>query len=457
MELFGIEAPCKVKPALEKEFIPIALWTKRYLQKARETFTVAITGDHHRCVVTRTKIRNDGSSLEADKFYVTQLVKTLLWMYGGYKISIVGSKTMFKHIQTTFSLSGARSFDVEFMSSVYQEPFTVELLNTAPREVQAPRFMGQHLNGYRIGLAINERERKVAAVANGKILYTEEVMWHPVGETDPDYHTKGVLDSIHAAAKRLPRIDAIGVSSAGVHVNQQVRFGEPFRSLSTADFQEHIENMFLKSAGIMGSKMLEVENEGDVAALAGAMNLDAKSVLSVVMGSSQTSGFLDGNGNLTGWLNRLSAVPINLSPTGPEDMWSKDIGCGSSYFSTEGLFRLATLAGIRLDNTATERENLRTIQSKAQQGDSKARLVYSSLGTILGHTLAYYHGIYRFQCVLLQGPLMVGEGGDLLFNAAQKVLVEEYSSIAGEIIISLPEENHNNIGQAVAAATLSEC
>lgn len=457
MELFGIEANVNTVPALEEDFIPVLLWNKAYLAKARESFVIAVADSTGQRIVHRTRIRNDGTSLAADKFFVDRLLKSLLWLYGGHRVSIIGSNTMFEHLQKTYSLSGARASEVVFLSNVYDQPFFIERLSSVPRESFNKKFMSQHLNGYRIGIDINGQDRKCAAVANGKILYSEEVLWNPMEEEDPDFHFKGVLESIHTAAKRLPRIDAIGVSTTGIFVENKARNTELFQSIPAMEFSDALIELYPRAAQNMGCEILEVHSEGDVSALAGAMSLDAKGVLSLHFNHKLTAGFLDNEGNLTGWLNELAYMPINLSPDGPTHEATADVGCGSNYFSEEGVIRLARLAGIDVDESLTMREQLRVVQTQAEQGTSKSKLVFNSLGTFLGHTLAYYHSLYSFQLVLLLGRVMLGAGGDLIFNAAQKVLAKDYPVIASNMVISLPDENNRSVGQAVAAASMPEC
>lgn len=456
MELYGIEVELKNIPPLEPDFVPIMLWTKEYLAEARDAFAVAITGENGRRAVTRTRIRNDGKHQEADRFYVRHLVKSLLWLYGGYRVTIIGAKTMYDYLNEIFSREGAGHFEIEFMEKVYGQSFHMENLIAIPRENATPRFMPKHLNGYRIGLETSNSNRHVVAIANGRVVYNEEVLWHPSEESDPDYHYRGIMDSIHSAARRLPRIDGIGIASAGVHFDGEVRDGTLFRSISPEDFDQKIRTVFTRVATAMNCNNLHILNEGDVSALSCAMSLDFDGILSLSMGSTQATGYIDNDGNVSNWLNELAYIPIDINPDAVQEVDSGDRGCGVDYFSRGGLLRLARLAGIYLRPDQNEAEQVRSIQVKAELEETKAVQVFQSLGVALGHTLGYYHSMYQFQCVLLLGRIMAGAGGDLVFNAAQKVLAEEYPIVASQIIISLPEENNQRVSHAVAAATLPE-
>lgn len=457
MELYGIDVNIKNKPKLEEDFIPILAFNQAYLAEAEEDFTVAITAGPEQCMVYHTKVRNTATSKEADKFYVERLVKSLLWLYGGYKISIVGSGSLFNHIRFAYAPDGARAFEADFMSKVYKKAFKVEFLRSAPSPILKTKHMSRSLEGHRIGLDVGGSSRKVAAISDGKVIYTEEVLWDPISQSDPEYHYNGIYESVIAATRKLPKVDGIGVSSAGIYKDNETRVASLFRGLSQEDFDYKIRNLYTRVADNMGIPVCDVENDGDITALAGAMNLDADNVLGISMNTSEAAGYIDGKGCLTGWLNELAFVPMDLNPEAHKDEWSGDVGCGGSYLSQVAVLRLAETAGIRLNPDNSPTENLRTLQIKVEQGEKRSASLFSTIGVFLGHTLAYYYSLYHFDCVLLLGRVMSGAGGDIIFNSAQKVLAEEYTDVASSIMISLPDENDRRIGQSVAAASLPVC
>ena len=57
---------------------------------------------------------------------------------------------------------------------------------------------------------------------DGEVVYSEEVVWHPKLSEDPEYQYNGILDSFKKAASKMPRVDAIGVSSAGIYINNRI-------------------------------------------------------------------------------------------------------------------------------------------------------------------------------------------------------------------------------------------
>ena len=122
-----------------------------------------------------------------------------------------------------------------------------------------------------------------------------------------------------------------------------------FRGVPKDRFDE-VRNLFLRLREELGVP-LEVVNDGDVTALAGAMSLDDNRVLGIALGSSEAGGYVDRNGAITGWLNELAFAPVDYNPTAAVDEWSGDSGAGSQYFSQQCVFRLAPKVGIEPPRT----------------------------------------------------------------------------------------------------------
>ena len=131
--------------------------------------------------------------------------------------------------------------------------------------------------------------------------------------------------------------------------------------------------MYLDVAREIGENIpVEVANDGDVTALAGAMDLNDNSVLGVAMGTSEAGGYVDPEGNITGWLNELAFVPADYNKDAMVDEWSGDYGCGVKYFSQDGVIKLAPFAGIELDESLSPAEKLKVVQGLMKDGDERA-------------------------------------------------------------------------------------
>jgi hypothetical protein len=176
----------------------------------------------------------------------------LLWQKGGWRVIVGGPRSIGDYIRQMYSAGGARAFAAGFMSGVYQHPFTVQV--THPEGIPEPSeetvALGGHFGGCRIGFDLGATDRKVAAVLDGQVVFTEEVLWDPRHAADPSYHFKEINDALQSAAKHLPRVDAIGGSAAGVYINSQPRVGSLYRGIPKELFDTRIRNLFgdLKNA-----------------------------------------------------------------------------------------------------------------------------------------------------------------------------------------------------------------
>jgi hypothetical protein len=108
------------------------------------------------------------------------------------------------------------------MARVYEKPFEVEVvgMDRFPVSREVARQSGRHLDGCRIGLDLGGSDRKVSAVIDGSAVYSEEVVWHPKVSSDPQYHYDEIVKALKTAAAKMPRVDAVGISSAGIYVKQ---------------------------------------------------------------------------------------------------------------------------------------------------------------------------------------------------------------------------------------------
>ena len=389
-------------------------------------------------------------------FYVERLIKTLLWTKGGYQILFKGPQYLAKSIQDAFSKKGLRSFDVSFMERIYEKTFEVVLLDDQEmlHEVEQAKAIGRHLDGYRIGFDAGGSDRKVSAVVNGETIFSEEVIWHPKTNSDPMYHVNGIKDSILRAASKMPQVDGIGVSSAGVYIDNQAKVASLFRQVPDDLYEKHIKNIYIDIAKEMGDIPIEVANDGDVTALAGAISLDDNQVLGIAMGTSQAAGYVDHKGHITGWLNELCFVPVDFNEDAAIDEWSGDYGCGVSYFSQDAVIKLAPQANIVLDEQLSPAEKLKFVQDLAKDGHQGALEIFRTIGIYLGYGLGYYQKFYPMKHVLILGRVTSGIGGELIIKWAKEVLKQEFNDLYKRINLQLPDEKSRRVGQSIAAASL---
>ena len=457
MNHLGIEVSVKHSPELDPGFLPLGKFFQAFLKDAKKPLGVAVERAGGEVAVYHTFIHGTPEMAQADRYYVDRLIKTMLWYMGGFKVYICGDKDIFEAMKATWCAGGQRSFDAEFMSNVYEKPFEVVFCDALPAEYSNPQAVGRHLGGCRIGFDAGGSDRKVSAVIDGEPVFSEEVVWHPKTTSDPDYHYDGIVAALKSAAAHMPRVDAVGVSSAGIYIENRTMVASLFLKVSKEDFDAKVKDIYIRAiTDTFGDVPYVVANDGDVSALAGAMSLEENNIMGIAMGTSEAVGYVDQNGNITGWLNELAFAPVDANPAAMEDEWSGDIGCGVKYFSQDGVIRLAPAAGINLSPDLSPAEKLKEVQKIMESPNSPAETIYRSIGVYLGHSLALYHHFYGFKHVLLLGRVMSGKGGDIILDTCKQVLADEYPELSGKIIPTLPDEKARRVGQSVAAASLPE-
>lgn len=451
----------KHMPPLDDAFRPAVLANHAFLEEVKQSKVgkpLIIGLERSNGLISRFETQvfpEEHDRAEANLFYAERILKFLLWQRGGWKIYVGGPRSIGKHLAGCYSPGGIRSFDYHFMGEdVYEETLTVVPCDPSdvPQEVEGGKPLGGHLDGCRIGFDLGASDRKVSAVIDGEVVFSEEVIWEPGVQNDPDYHYHEVISALKKAAKKLPRIDAIGGSAAGIYIDNQVRIASLFRGIPKERYHE-ARSIFLRIRDEMGVPLVIV-NDGDVTALAGSMSLEDNGVLGIAMGSSEAGGYVDLEGNISGWLNELAFAPVDYNPEAPVDEWSGDRGVGAQYFSQECVFRLAAKVGITVPAGVAKAEQLMSVQEKLEAGDTRAEFIWRSIGDYLGYGLAHYADFYDLKHVLILGRCTSGRGGNLILEGAQKVIQDEFPAIAEKVSIQLPDEKSRRVGQSIAAASL---
>lgn len=455
MEYLGIEYKIKNVPALDRDFIPFGVWAKAYLAGADRPIAVAVEREDGKIHVHRSFIRGEEYKAANDR-YVERLVKLLLWSVGGWRVYLLGCDEQAAKLQQAYSEKGVRAFDWQFTDDVYGRPAEIVIADeeSFPTANESTVSVGGHLEGCRIGFDAGGSDRKVSAVIDGTTVYSEEVVWFPKTNSDLQYHFDGIVEAFKTAASKMPRVDAIGVSSAGVYVDNCPMVASLFIKVPRERMDE-VRSIYVRAAKEIGDVPLTVANDGDVTALAGAMSLESGSVMGIAMGTSEAAGYVAADGNIPGWLSELAFAPVDLNENAMEDEWSTDIGVGCKYFSQDAVIKLAPASGIELDGSLSPAEKLKAVQKLAENGHEGALDIFRSVGAYLAHTLVLYSMIYDIKYLLVLGRVASGVGGDLVVSECQRILAEEYPELAG-VTVMLPDEKTRRVGQSVAAASLPE-
>ncbi len=454
MEYLGIHYEMKNGPELDPGYIPFGIWAQAYGKDAKKPLAIAVEREDGRVTVRNTKIYGTPDMEEADYRYVERYVKFLLWSVGGFKIYVCGCSKLAQRLAQAYTPQGARAFDVQFMQDVYEK--TVEVVDCAledcPKANESSLPIGGHMEGCRIGFDAGGSDRKVSAVVDGVPVYSEEVVWHPKTQSDPQYHFDGIVAAFKTAASKMPRVDAIGVSSAGVFIGNSPMVSSLFIKVPR-ERREEVKSIYDRAAAEIGVPIV-VANDGDVTALAGAMGLEDGCVMGMAMGTSEAVGYVDNDRNVLGWLNELAFAPVDLSEQAMQDEWSGDFGVGCKYFSQDAVIKLAPAAGIDLPADATPAEKLKLVQGLMADGDPRPVGIYKSIGAYLAYTVVQYSMFYDIRHLLVLGRVTSGEGGTLLLEECNRILKAEFPELAAKVSVTLPDEKTRRVGQSVAAASL---
>ncbi len=450
------------RPVLDPGFEPAILARREYDERVAAdpgAHPLAIALQRPDGAISRYDLRilpHEGEKARRNVKIVERLLKFLLWQRGGNHILIGGNQALTEEIRAIYSPSGVRAFDYEFMGEkIYGGAMRIESrdISAMPEAKESAVPLGRNLDGCRIGFDLGGSDRKCAALIDGEVVFSEEIPWDPYFEKNPQYHFDGINDSLRRAAEKLPRVDAIGGSAAGVYVNNEVRVASLFRGVSPEDFEKRVRRIFFRLKEKWGNVPFEVVNDGEVTALAGSMSLRDNALLGISMGTSVAGGYVDGEGHILPWLNELAFAPIDYRDDAPRDEWSGDIGCAVQYFCQQGVARLVPKAGIDLPRDMPFPEQLVEVQRLMAAGDERAEKIYQTIGVCFGYAIAHYADFYEIRNLLILGRVTSGHGGEVILEKARMVLRDEFPELT-RIRLCTPNEQDKRHGQAVAAASL---
>ncbi len=455
MQYLGIDFEMKHPPKLEPQFIPFGVWRAAYLKDAKQPIAIAVERDKGRVSVHHTCIHGTPEMAEADYRYVERYVKFLLWSTGGFRVSICGCSDLAKKLQSAYQPDGDRAFDYTFVNQLYERNLEIlDLpLESCPASNEVPESIGGYMDGCRIGFDAGGSDRKVSAVIDGECVYSEEVIWFPKLNEDPDYHFGHIVEAFKTAASKMPRVDAIGVSSAGTFIGNAPMVASLFIKVPRSNWDK-VKTIYDRAGAEIGNVPLLVANDGDVSALAGAMGLGKGNLMGIAMGTSEAVGYVDADQNVLGWINELAFAPVDLNAGAEQDEWSTDYGVGCKYFSQDAVIKLAPVAGIDLPAELSLAEKLKFVQKLMEADDPRAQAIFETIGAYLAYTTVLYAQFYNIEYMMLLGRVMSGKGGDTILRVCKEILNEEYPDLAAKCNVTLPDEKMRRVGQSVAAASL---
>jgi len=456
MQYLGIEYQMKHAPRLDPSFVPFGVWREAYLKDAKQPVAIAVERQNGRVSVVNTRIHGTDDMHEADYRYLERVVKFLLWSIGGFKVYVCGCSELAKRLQQAYTPAGERAFDFTFVNQLYERDLEIiDLpLEACPQANELAESIGGYMDGCRIGFDAGGSDRKVSAVIDGECVYSEEVIWFPKLNDDPDYHFGHIVEAFKTAASKMPRVDAIGVSSAGTFIGNAPMVASLFIKVPRSNWDK-VKTIYDRAAAEIDPNIpILVANDGDISALAGAMGLGKGNLMGIAMGTSEAVGYVDEDQNVLGWINELAFAPVDLQETAMQDEWSTDYGVGCKYFSQDAVIKLAPWAGIEIPGELSLAEKLKFVQKLMEADDERAIAVFETIGAYLAYTTVLYSQFYNIEYMMLLGRVMSGKGGDTILRVCNEILADEYPELYKKCTVTLPDEKMRRVGQSVAAASL---
>lgn len=151
MDFLRVNLDIKNLPELDPEFIPLHKFNEAFLRGAEKPVGIALERAGGEMAAVETRIHGTPEMYAADCYYIDRLVKTMLWMKGGYKIYVRGDARIYDYLRSVYCAGGAREFDWDYMANVFERPFEVVQTDTLPAAKDSPKAIGGHMDGCRIG------------------------------------------------------------------------------------------------------------------------------------------------------------------------------------------------------------------------------------------------------------------------------------------------------------------
>ena len=388
---------------------------------------------------------------------VERIAKFIVWSAGGWKLYLSGPDAIVKPVAKAYAKKGARAFDWDFFSSIYGRPVEAVVVpqDKMPEFSEKLQTVKTVADGCRIGFDLGASDFKISALRNGKVVFSKEFPWDPRNNADPEYHYSKLTAGLKEAAASLPRVDAIGGSTAGTLVGQKMGIASLFRAVKEKNPSkfETAQNMFFRVEKDWGVPFA-IYNDGDVTALAGMITMGRKGILGVAMGSSEAVGYVDPKGRMTGRISELAFAPVDFNPAAPRCEWSGDYGVGAMAFSQQAVNWLAEKYGFKFPKSMKLPERLKVVQAAMEKGDAKALKVYIQIGRFLAHAIPWYNEFYDYENMMILGRVTSGLGGEVILESAKTMLKDFYPAWAEKIDIFMPDEKARRLGQSVAAAQI---
>lgn len=411
----------KIKPAI--------IWAKEYLKNTDEEFVIGIEGAGAEIITEKINSKNIKSSC----FYIERVIKSMIWIYGGYRIYLSGDSRIIEYIKDVYSHSGSRKFDVEFMEEIYQRPFEIKEGKIKALKLSRKISMGEG-EGKRIGLDLGGTSIKYSVVEDGNDIFSGVLKWNPTQMNNSLYHTQMLKKAYGICEEKIGKAQSLGISTAGIIADNKVRVSSLFRNTYDKDY----------SGFYQLNENYIIINDGDAAVLGSMQEGGKTGVLGIAIGTSEAGGYVDETGSVTGYLNELAFVPIDFSDESYIDSWSGDRGCGVSFLSQDGLINMCERSGIIFPDDMETSKKCIYAEELWQNGDERAQAAFRMMGEMLGYALMWYQKFYKINECVVFGGVISGKAGDYAVECAS------------ELFKNVHKGENSRFAQSIAAAKLTK-
>lgn len=245
---------------------PITDWNTEFCPSERG---VELTVSLESGGAVRRQFRLGLPDIESPKLgrYLRTYVHNRLWAIGAERVVLDCDQDLFDKIASAFRPGGEFSHQVAMMSEIYGCHFEIvrgdarDAAGGASGTTQQP---GRPKVGKHIGVDLGGSDAKVVALVDGELRHHEKRDWKPKSFREGRQAVSVVCDLVkNALAKSgIDSPDGVGISSAGIVVNDRIMASGIFGGLPAEEFQEWIVPMGERVSEAFGGVPIGVAHDG---------------------------------------------------------------------------------------------------------------------------------------------------------------------------------------------------
>ena len=380
----------------------------------------------------------------ADNELIYNTILTLLYLVGADKIVFNGDIESYEFVKEKFE----KSYDYVFYKNIFPN-FSLKYVKyplTNKIEVDKVDIEIKNTNKT-IGIDVGGSDIKVVCLDGEKLLYSNEIIWHPKLNENLNYHINMINSIFDTALSYLNNdVDNIKISSAGVIKDNKIILANLFEKVDRSIHLDDINNFYVNAVKRLENRLNKkinyiVLNDGDVSSIAGMNHYKLDNVLGLALGTSFASGYVNNN-KVYPYLNELSSIPFDIN----------NESTVFDYLSQEGVIRYAKLFNISFDKNLSKAEKLKVVQELFNQGNYSAKKVFYEIGSLLASFINYISNFIIVNNVILQGRVLSDNSGKYLYEVCKE-------KVHDNLNVFLPEESFVRLGQAytVSLINIKDC